>query len=352
MDDKVIQSYAILDKLRLDHGLYVASAGSLYQYVWLRDTFYEVLPYLDKDCGRYEQTYHTILDIFKKYEWKLDIHTKQKPQYKHEYMHPRYTKDTLEEINVEWGNAQHDATGAILFGIGEGERMSKRILRDEKDREIVQKLVQYLECCEYWKDLENGMWEEWPEVHSSSLGACVAGLRSVKSLVDVPEALINKGYNALIELLPYESQSRHVDLAQLSLVYPFGVLPSHLAENLVNRVILYLEAKKGVIRYRGDSYYAVPERERDHLNLEKYYDREAEWTMGFPWLALCCLQFGDTYGAEEYIKKAEKVMLPDGSLPELYYSKSDEYNENKPLGWANAMYILAKERFLKKVNNQ
>jgi phosphorylase kinase alpha/beta subunit len=45
-------------------------------------------------------------------------------------------------------------------------------------------------------------------------------------------------------------------------------------------------------------------------------------------------------------------MLPDCSIPELYYSNSNRYNGNCTLGWANAMYILAKEKYEKDINRK
>ena len=37
-----------------------------------------------------------------------------------------------------------------------------------------------------------------------------------------------------------------------------------------------------------------------------------------------------------------------GDIPELYYSHSDEYNENSPLGWSESMFVVAMHLFHKK----
>ncbi|TYP76664.1 glycoside hydrolase family 15 protein [Paenibacillus methanolicus] len=343
-EKRVAQAYEILDRLRLPNGLYVASSSSDYNFVWLRDTFYEVLPYLDKNCDRYEQTYYRILDIFRDYEWKLDIHTKQKPVYKHEYLHPRYTADTAREVESEWGNKQHDATAAILFGIGEGMKRGKHMLRDDKDREIVQKLVQYLECVQFWEDPDNGIWEEYEEVRSSSVGACVAALKSVKGIVDVPDDLIEKGMETLYELFPYETRTRKYDLAQLTLIYPFGVFNGEMAQVIVNQTEKHLLRNNGILRYIGDSYYSTLEAEHGRGRSRSFYaGTEAEWTFGFGFLALSQLKLGNMAKARSFLERFEHVMLEDGSLPELYYANSGKFNTNTPLGWSNAMYILAKE---------
>ena len=39
--------------------------------------------------------------------------------------------------------------------------------------------------------------------------------------------------------------------------------------------------------------------------------------------------------------KTHKVMNKNGELPELYFAKTDEHNENTPLGWSQALYLIA-----------
>jgi phosphorylase kinase alpha/beta subunit len=345
--NKLDQSYSILDKLRLPNHMYVASTSGDYRFTWFRDTFYEVLPYLNKPTDHYEKTYHAILDILHKYSWKIDIHSRQKPHHTYEYIHPRYTIDTLEEVQQEWGNCQHDAIGSILFGIGAGLKAGKKIIRDEKDRQVLQKIVNYLYCCQYWIDVDNGMWEEWRELHSSSIGAVIAGLQSIRDYVYVPSELINNGYYTLGNMFDRESADRPVDLAQLSLIYPYKIYVDLDAQTVINNVESKLLRNRGVIRYEGDSYYSTIENEGRHHPLQHYYGTEAEWCFGLPWLALCHMELGNYNKAKEYIEKTESVMLKDGSLPELYYSNSKIYNGNTPLGWSNALYIIAKERYAK-----
>lgn len=346
--DSVQNSYAIMDSLRLPNGLYIASPSKDYADIWLRDSCYEVMPYLDKSCDRYQKTYQRLLDLFRDYEWKLDIHQTQKPYEQWEFIHAKYNAHTVKEIDKPWGHHQLDAIGAILHGIGEGEKAGKRIIRDPKDIEIIQKLVGYLICVEYWDSPDNGMWEEWREIHSSSVGACVAGLKAVKDIVYVPDEIILKGYDTLAGLFPIESADRPADLAQLSLIYPYKMFLPHEAETIIKRVETLLLRKNGVVRYLGDSYYATNENDGRYHKLTHYYGNEAEWTFGLPWLSLCHLQLGNMEKAKEYLEWTERVMLPDGSLPELYFTGTNDYNGNTPLGWANALYIMAKEAFEKK----
>ena len=341
--DRIQQSLDILDSLRLDNNLYVASASSDYNFVWFRDSFYEVLPYLHEPCDRYEKTYHAILDILNSYRWKFDPCHVNKPQYTHEYIHPRYNVDGTESL-AEWGNCQHDAIGAILFGIGQGELYDKRIIRNSEDRDTVQSLVYYLNMVQYWQDEDNGMWEEGRELHSSSIGAVVAGLKAVKQLVTVPDILIQKGQDALNNLLPNESPTRKNDLSQLSLIYPYGVVNRETAWHILLGVERNLLRKNGVLRYIGDSYFNSADKDDRYRELSYYYNKEAEWTFGLPWLALAHMSLGSIEKAKEYIGRTEEVMLDNGALPELYFANTNVYNGNTPLGWSSGMYILAVER--------
>ncbi|MCA0988204.1 glycoside hydrolase family 15 protein [Guptibacillus algicola] len=326
----------VLESMRLPNGAYVASTSDDYNYVWIRDVCYTVMPYLTSKCSRYEKAYHSLLTLLRKYEWKLDIHTKQKPVYLHEYIHSRYSKD-LEEIPVEWGHAQNDAIGILLFGIGQGIQVGKPILRDKVDYRIVQKLVDYLECLEYWKNPDNGMWEENVEIHASSVGACVAGLKAVKTLVDVPQQLIHKGERTLDRLLPAESATKEVDLSLLSLIYPLRVVSRSTAIKILDRVTERLERERGILRYEGDQYYND--------------GSEAEWCFGFPWLGLCYGQIGQVDKMNEYWEKTMSITPENGKIPELFIGGTDIPNKNTPLAWSVSMTYQLLERMAQSEEN-
>lgn len=338
------KSYGILDSIRLPNGLYIASPSDHYSAVWIRDSLYISLPFLNKTCDTYQRTLHRLLDLMLDYEWKIDIHIKERPTEPWQYIHAKYDPETVRELNVAWGHAQHDAIGLLLWSVGEGERRGKQIIRDNRDRQIIQKLVHYLRSCEYWHDKDNGMWEEHREVHASSVGACVSGLTAVSYLVDVPRQLIQKGVIALEELGASETDNRFVDMAQLSLIYPHRVYSRETALEVLGKIESRLLRRNGVIRYEGDSYYSTLEQNGRHHQPDYYFGTEAEWCLGLPWLALCHIQLGDYHRAEEYIEMTERIILPDGSIPELYYAGTNQYNPNTPLGWANALYLVAKER--------
>ncbi|HEX2022597.1 MAG TPA: glycoside hydrolase family 15 protein [Candidatus Thermoplasmatota archaeon] len=343
--DRIAACYDVLETLRLGNGLYLASPSADYSKVWLRDTFYESLPYVDKPTHHYEQTYWSLLDILRRHEWKIDAIVRQKPLEADAYIHARFHPETLREFHEPWGNKQNDATGALLFGVALGLKHGRRVLRDERDRRVVQKLVRMLGALRYWEDPDNGMWEEAEEVHASSVGACVGGLAALRDAgFDVPDDLIREGRRALDALLPRESATKRTDLALLSLCYPYRVVTPAQRRAIVEDVERHLLRARGVIRYEGDSYYSTlaEEHGRDKP-WEFYHGTEAEWCFGLPWLSLIHRDMGNKAKADQYLAWTARVLKGPGCLPELYFAGSDEVGPNTPLGWSVAMHILALE---------
>ncbi len=327
MKKHITASVNILKKLQHPSGLFSAapSNNTGYHRAWIRDTIYEALA-LEKHAPKAAiKAYRALLGIFLKHEYKIDWAIKEKPNAAFKYIHARYHPTSLEEIHEEWGNKQNDAIGAFLFHVGK----LPEILRDINDFRIIQKLVFYLGRVEYWHDTDNGIWEEYEEIHASSVGACVAGLKAVQNLVYVPEEYITKGQETLNWLLPRESVTKDVDLALLSLIYPYNIVSEKQAEQILHNVETKLVREKGVIRYENDAYYND--------------NGEAQWTFGFPWLAIIHKQQGNSVKHQEYLQKTISILTKESELPELYLSESQLPNENTPLGWSQGMFLLALE---------
>jgi phosphorylase kinase alpha/beta subunit len=326
---KLKSSVQLLKTLQHKEGLFIAAPSDKtgYSKAWIRDNIYASFGMEVVDREAVIKMMHKLFDIFRKHEYKLDWAIREKPKHAYQYIHARYDPETLEEYNEEWGNKQNDAIGAFLFRAADLHSKGYWVIRDEADRRIVEKLVLYLESVEYWKDKDNGMWEENEEVHASSVGACLAGLRAVASIVYVPLELIKKGEDALNNLLLRESETKECDLALLSLIYPYNIVSKEMAELILKNVEDKLVRERGVIRYVGDKYYNI--------------DGEAEWTMGFAWLAIIYKALGNKEKYQHYMKKTVECFNEEGGLPELYYSNSCEHNENSPLGWAQSLYIVA-----------
>ncbi len=338
-DQLIAQHLEILKGLQYRSGLFAASKQNIhtgYDKAWLRDNFYECLAFeVLGDWDTVRQTYRAILDIFKKHEWKIDYAISKKPEHTHQYIHPRYNPQTFDEYWEEWGNKQNDSIGCILFKIGELERHHPGLLlTSEDDKRVVQKLVWYLSTLEYWHDPDSGVWEEDQEIHASSVGACLAGLKSVGQIpgIEVPPELIAKGEVTLHNLLPRESARKFVDLALLSLIWPYGVTTPAETKAILENVEYHLLKEHGVIRYKGDRYY--------NKNPDGWSE-EAEWTFGLSWLAIIYEKIGDKEQAENFVTLAKKAVAQDGAVPELYFSNSTKYNDNTPLGWSESLFIVA-----------
>ena len=333
--------------LQARSGLFLASRSDVatgYDKAWLRDNFYTCLAFEEiGDWKTVKKVWKALLQIFVKHKSKISWAVKNKPYQSFQYIHARYNPETFEEFWEEWGNKQNDAVGAILFKIGDLEQKGIHIIETEEENEILQILVDYLNSVEYWHDPDNGVWEEYEEVHTSSVGACVAGLKSIAktNFVKVPIHLTEKGEEALQKLLPRESKSKFVDLSLLSLIYPFDVVPEKIARDIARHVEYHLERNHGIIRYKSDRYYNKNEDE---------VSEEAEWCFGFPWLSIIYSQFAnqshsaeasrDEILSQEYLKKSFKTIYKD-QIPELYYSDSEKPNDNVPLGWAESLFVVA-----------
>ncbi len=327
----ITHSIKLLQQLQYPSGLFAAASQTVktgYSRAWLRDNVYAALGL--EAAGNYDavvRTYRALLEVLKKHEYKIDWMIKEPhPKAAYRYIHARYDPITGEEIKEEWGNKQNDAIGAILFKIGELARKGILTLSDD-DKRIVQKLVDYLAAIEYWKDADNGMWEENEEIHASSIGACVAGLQAVKGIVVVPQILIDCGKEALNQLLPRESVSKETDLALLSLIYPYDVVNEKQRNAILKNVEEKLLRERGVIRYIGDKYYNK--------------NGEAEWTMGLAWLAIIYKKLGIMNKHRFFLEKTKAAMNGQGELPELYFAGTSEHNENTPLGWAQSLFVVA-----------
>ncbi len=325
------KSIKILQSLQHSNGLFSASrkdAKTGYDLCWIRDTVYATLGLeAAQKTPAVVKAYRALLDVLLKHEYKIDWMIKQpSPKHSFRYIHARY-----HPIWTDWGNKQNDAIGAVLFRVGELENKGIKVIRNKDDIRILQKLVDYLRAIEYWHDSDNGMWEENEEVHASSIGACVAGLKAIGkvSSVNVRQQLIEKGEKALQKLLPRESISKDADLALLSLIYPYNVVSDVQRDEILNNVETFLVKDRGVIRYAGD----------------KYYNKgcEAEWSFGFPWLAIIHKKLGHADKYAHYTRKTLESMNSNGEMPELYYGNSSIHNENSPLAWGQALSIVAME---------
>lgn len=328
----------IVRKLKTSTGVFTASAQTVstgYDKAWLRDIFFIVLGFMEAgDMETVRTTGRALLDVFIKHKDKINWAIENKPSETWQFVHARFHPETFEEFWEEWGNKQHDAVGEILNLISELELRGQTIIKVDEDKEMVQKIVDYLVAIEYWHDADNGILEESEEVHASSIGSVVAALKKAQqvSWIQVPEGAIQKGEQALRALLPRESVTKFADLSLLSLIYPFNVTTEEETISILRNVEYHLTKDKGVLRYKGDRYYN---------NNQDGYSEEAEWCFGLAWLSIIYALREDRGRAEFYLERTRSALTAEALLPELYYSHTGKPNENTPLGWAVSMYVCA-----------
>jgi phosphorylase kinase alpha/beta subunit len=154
-----------------------------------------------------------------------------------------------------------------------------------------------------------------------------------------------KGEGTLNQLLPRESKKKFVDLALLSLIWPYEVVNPGQRDEILMNVEYLLLRERGVVRYKNDHYY--------NKNPDGYSE-EAEWTFGLSWLAIIYERMGNKKKAKSFIDKALQAVTPEG-VPELYFCNSAECNENNPLGWSESLFIVALHdlnmKFIKEKND-
>jgi phosphorylase kinase alpha/beta subunit len=326
-------------KLAKPSGVFTASAhtvGTGYDKAWLRDNYFMLLGFLETgDLETVRTTAKALLGLFLKHASKIDWAIEHKPYETWQYIHARFHPETFEEYWEEWGNRQNDAVGEVLDIIATLELRGAPVAETDEEREMVQKIIDYLINLEYWHDPDNGIWEEGVEVHASSLAAVVAGLKKCAQIpwLTVREDVIGRGEYALRTLLPRESHGKFVDLALLSILYPFHEATEEETLTILRNVEYHLTRDKGVIRYKSDRYY----------NNNEYdgHSEEAEWCMGLAWLSIIYAERNDKEKALHYLERARTTITEAGKIPELYFSHTDKPNENTPLGWAESMYVVA-----------
>ena len=340
-DVEIAKHLDVVRSLQKPSGVFTASAHDVqtgYDKAWLRDIYFMTLGFLETgELPVVQKAAKALLTMFVKHKDKINWAIQNKPHEAWQYIHARFNPETFEEYWEEWGNSQNDAVGEVLNILVELELRGVSVIETDEEREMVQKIIDYLVSVEYWHDEDNGIWEESMELHASSIGSCVAALKKAKLLpwLQVPDEAISKGEQALRALLPRESKTKFADLALLSLIYPFAVTTEEETIQILRNVEYHLTRDKGVIRYKLDRYY----NENDDG-----YSEEAEWCFGLSWLAIIYAQRGDKDKAYYYLRQAEKTVTKEGLVPELYYSHTSTPNGNTPLGWSESMYVVAMKK--------
>jgi len=309
-----------LEKLQMPNGAFIAAPSDDYQACWIRDQIYCAISYYYlRNYIKLIKCFQVVFDILDKYYSEID---------KGKVIHAKYDPLSFEQITNDWGHFQLDAIGLLLYFTAFFESQGIRILR-KKDRKIIKLLVSYLFLHEYWKKPDHGIWEEKKEIHTSSVGATLFGLifTSKKDIEPVPEFMIKQGWKSLNMILPKESAEHEVDMAQLSLIWPYNIVSKKMADTIIERIKEKLVQEHGLNRYLGDEYY------------QSENNFPAEWPLGLFWLAIVEFQRRNIKEANYWLKRGFDQMIDEKHIPELY--KNGQPNEHTPLAWAHSFAIIA-----------
>lgn len=287
---------------------------------------------------------------------------------------------------------QNDSSGYAMWL--PARLMLKGLVPVQADDLAMMALVaRYLEAGEYWRQPDEGAWEEDRRVHASSVGVVIASLRTVSRLFAEHgyraginfARLIGRGVETLDDTIwsdgetPPDTTSnypgRFYDMSQLLPVVAMDLFDGNLAAagEIVDRVESKLVRDIGVIRYLGDSYYAPGfttmlqpgertsqaegrlERRNTLSALTQQGEFEAQWTLGDPLISEHHGRRYELLGWRsdrskqiQFINRALAQYIPVGDgqrVPELFYKESPEStwtpNDHIPLLWAQANMLRA-----------
>lgn len=288
---QLLDRHGVLAMRPLSSGLFSAavttefSAGTNYRAAWVRDNVHVAYAHLvNGQPSVAAATWRALARFFRTQRGRIrsilaNPHLKLEAQRR---PHIRFDGERLEELEQKWSHAQNDALGYFLW-LG-ARLMLADVLRpadlESADWETLALFPPYLEAIEYWRDEDNGHWEEAAKVEASSIGVVVAALRAWTAVREreaasneggqhvarafpalMVDALRQQGEAALAAILPAEcvqpeaGKARDADAALLFLIYPLELLDGPEADAVIERIEARLRGPIGIRRYRGDSFY-------------------------------------------------------------------------------------------------
>ncbi len=359
-----------------------------YDAVWVRDTVHIAQAHWMTGQGSIAiRAMQTLMQHFVQQLPQFDaiIHGQVDPADHYRRPAVKFVGDTLAPLPQPWPHAQNDALGYFLW-LYCRLAQAKALVVDTAALEVLNRFPAYLQRIQYWQDADNGHWEEAAKVEASSLGAVVAGLQQLLALAQqqpqvadrcAPKAiapLIAQGQAALSAILPAEcvqpQHPRPTDAALLFLIYPLGVVPEAMAQQIVDNVTTHLLGDYGIKRYLGDSYWcadypdklAEADRTAEVSTTMAHRDRlltpgeEAQWCVFDPIVSVIYGTWFQQRGQAEdrdrqlyYLNRSLGQITgtdhnqPPHCCPELYYLRQGRYvpNDTTPLLWTQANLMTA-----------
>ncbi len=355
------KSLEVLKNSQTRTGAFKASlSGTHYSACWLRDGFWIATALEDLDTDRSVKYYHWVLDLFRKHEWKMDKMIEMPERVsENEVLHPKFDPEG-NEFQEPWGWNQLDSIGVVLYGISRLEKKGIQVIRDYKDRELLQKAVKYMRHAWKHHSEDHSVWEEEKEIHAASVAAMIAGIRGMEEVNIIKD---NSPTEEMWEFLQtyrrigkvyidHGKKEYGVDLSTM-VVWSLGLVETKEFLHTVRHIEKHLLGDRGgVKRYKNDEYFNVN-------------GEEGQWTLGALWLSqFYASLYKQTNKTEHknralwYLWKMTKATTEEGLFPEQILAEgAEERNDvvelpginrygnavTTPLAWSHAMYLLAME---------
>jgi len=290
-----------------------------YENVWVRDNIHVAHAHLVMgDAKACAATLHDIVSFWFKYKNRWIDCILGKVDYNEDVMlrpHIRFNGTELKENEQRWSHAQNDAIGYFTWLYCKLARNDQLV--GEFNAEMLVLICLYHLAIGYWKDLDNGHWEEARKIESSSIGAAAAGYKELEALLAEKPAVLENfkaeyakalstlnlketplsqkalfglesanglvtylakvGLETLNRILPFECREeesvRETDGALVFLVYPLQIVQGDLARKVLEDVAGQLAGDHGIRRYLGDSYWMA-----NYKNLFSEENRTADFS--------------------------------------------------------------------------
>lgn len=372
------------------------TAHGNYTDAWVRDNVYSILAVwglglayrkVDPDHGRAVELEGCVVKLMRGLLFAMMRQAEKVERFKYtqspaDALHAKYKTETGATVvgDHEWGHLQLDATSIYLLMLAQMTTSGINIILTLDEVNFVQNLIYYIGRT--YQTPDYGIWERgnkinsgFPELNASSVGMAKAAMEALgnlnvfgvrgsqASVLHVLQDEIARARITLESILPWESSSKEIDGALLSIIgFPaFAVEDGELVELTRRKIIDQLQGRYGCKRFLRDGHQTVLEdHSRIHyeaVELKQFEHIESEWPLFFTYLLLDCLFRKDAEGALDYSARLESLLVErDGAqlLPELYFvpaekvqaekqnphSQTREPNENVPLVWAQSLYYL------------
>ena len=364
-----------------------ASTG--YQNVWVRDNFYVAYAhYVMGETSIAVKNARALASFFQKQRPRFEgmIRGTVDANESMNRPHIRFNGKRISELKQHWSHAQNDALGYFIWFYSK-LILEGHILPTVEELELLACFVMYFQAIHYWRDADNGHWEEKSKVEASSIGVVVGALQMLQcALAALPhtlkfegrkihgawiDELIARGRHALGRILPSESirkeSARRYDAALLFLIYPMDVVSEKMGDQIIGDVTGHLLGDYGIRRYLGDSYWAAEYRKSMNQPMVQSEDTslrdgvfqgaaEAQWCIFDPILSIIHgRRYQKTRRPKDLARQVAHLNRSLGQVtgsddaagpfrcPELYCLESGRYvpNDHTPLLWTQANLRVA-----------